>query len=196
MRDGRGMNSEPGKRNGKARDRNPRLTRGYVHVYTGDGKGKTTAALGLALRAAGHGLRTYFGQFLKGRDCGEHNALGNCDLIEVEQYGGAGWVISGQVKPGQRARAEQGMAAAREAMLSGRYDIIVLDEINVAVTLGLLAEEDVLLLLDDRPEEVELILTGRGAPAKLIEQADLVTEMRAVKHYHQQGVQARRGIEH
>jgi cob(I)alamin adenosyltransferase len=169
---------------------------GCVHVYTGDGKGKTTAALGLALRAAGHGLRTYFGQFLKGQDSGELRALCGHEFIMIEQYGDGGWVASDQARPEQRAQALEGLAAARVAMASGRYDVVVLDEVNVVVALGLLAVEEVLRLLDDRPESVELILTGRGAPAEVIERADLVTEMRAVKHYHERGVQARRGIEY
>jgi cob(I)alamin adenosyltransferase len=177
-------------------DGNRGLAKGYVQIYTGDGKGKTTAALGIAVRAAGNGLRTYFGQFLKGQDCGELHALQECDLVLLEQYGGEGWVIRGQQQPGQRTRAQQGIEAARQAMLSEQYDIVVLDEVNIAVALGLLAVEEVVQLLDERPQRVELILTGREAPAELIERADLVTEMRAVKHYHTRGVRARRGIEY
>lgn len=172
------------------------MEKGYIQVYTGDGKGKTTAALGLALRAAGHGLRTYIGQFLKGQMYGELEALRGHPLITVEQYGTPNhWVRRDQVPPEQVARARQGLERAREAMLSGQYDIVVLDEVNVAIWFGLLTVEEVLAFLDQRPAGVEIVLTGRRAPQELIDRADLVTEMREVKHYYQAGVPARAGIE-
>jgi cob(I)alamin adenosyltransferase len=172
------------------------MEKGYVQVYTGDGKGKTTAALGLALRAAGHGMRTYIGQFLKGQPYGELEALRDHPLITIEQYGAPDcWVRRDQVPPEQVARACQGLARAREAMLSGQYDIVVLDEVNVALWFGLLTVEEVLAFLDQRPDGVEVVLTGRRAPQELIDRADLVTEMREVKHYYQAGVPARAGIE-
>ncbi len=172
------------------------MEKGYVQVYTGDGKGKTTAALGLALRAAGHGLRTYIGQFMKGRPYGELEALRAHPLITVEQYGDPNcWVRRDQITPEQVAMARRGLERAREAMLSGRYDIVVLDEVNVALWFGLLTLEEVMAFLDQRPEGVEVILTGRRAPQELIDRADLVTEMREIKHYYQQGVLARDGIE-
>ena len=171
------------------------LRRGCVQVYTGDGKGKTTAALGLALRASGHGMRTYIGQFMKGQQYGELIALRDHPHITIEQYGGARCIHREQVTPKHIAQAHRGLERAREAMLSGDYDIVVLDEVNVAIWFGLLAVEEVLALLDERPEHVEMILTGRRAPPELIERADLVTEMREVKHYYQRNVAARKGIE-
>jgi cob(I)alamin adenosyltransferase len=174
---------------------NTHLQKGYVQVYTGDGKGKTTAALGLALRASGHGMRTYIGQFMKGQHYGELDALRDHPLITIEQYGDPRCIRREEVTPEHVAQAQRGLERAREALLSGRYDIVVLDEVNVAIWFGLLDVEQVLALLDQRPERVEVILTGRRAPQELVERADLVTEMREVKHYYQQGVIARDGIE-
>ncbi len=176
-------------------ERRRRLTRGYVQLYTGDGKGKTTAALGLALRASGSGLRTYIGQFMKGQACGETRALAQHPLITLEQYGDVLCIRREEVTAEHLAQAQRGLATAREAMLSGDYDLVVLDEVNVAVWFGVLALQDVLALLDERPRQVELVLTGRKAPQALIDRADLVTEMREIKHYYVQGVEARVGIE-
>jgi cob(I)alamin adenosyltransferase len=171
------------------------LTKGYVQVYTGDGKGKTTAALGLALRASGHGMRTYVGQFMKGQCYGELDALRDHPHIIIEQYGDVRCIRREEVTPKHVTQALAGLAQAREAMLSGMYDVVVLDEVNVAIWFGLLNVEEVLALLDEKPERVEVVLTGRRAPQALIERADLVTEMREVKHYYEQGVLARDGIE-
>jgi cob(I)alamin adenosyltransferase len=178
---------------------NPQLPKGYVQVYTGDGKGKTTAALGLALRATGHGMRTYIGQFMKGQHYGELDALRDHPLITVEQYGDVRCIRREEVTPEHVAQARRGLERARQAMLGlspgGRYDVVVLDEVNVSIWFGLLTVEEVLAFLDERPAHVEVILTGRRAPQELVERADLVTEMRQVKHYYQQGVAARKGIE-
>lgn len=171
------------------------LPHGYVQVYTGDGKGKTTAALGLALRAAGHGLRTYVGQFMKGQPYGELDALRDHPLITIEQYGDVRCIRREEVTPAHVEQARRGLERARQVLLSGQYDIVVLDEVNVTIWFGLLTVEEVLALIDQHPPHVELILTGRRAPQELIERADLVTEMREVKHYYQQGVEARKGIE-
>ena len=169
---------------------------GLVQVYTGDGKGKTTAALGLALRAAGHGMRTYVGQFLKGRDYGELESVKRLSpAITIEQYGLNDWVHVDRITPEQRQATQDGLARAREALLGGQYDIVVLDEANVALFFGLLTEEEVLAFIDSRPPHVELILTGRRAPQSILDRADLVTEMREVRHPYQQGIPARRGIE-
>lgn len=170
---------------------------GCVQVYTGNGKGKTTAALGLAFRAAGRGLRTYFAQFLKAQPTGEIEAARRlAPLITIEQFGREGFIT---VKDGPDdediSRAEAGLARALEALLSGDYRVVVLDEINTAVHFKILAEKDVLALIDRRPAEVELVLTGRYAPASFIERADLVTDMTEVKHYFAKGVKAREGIE-
>lgn len=171
------------------------LSRGYVQLYTGDGKGKTTAALGLALRASGHGLHTYIGQFMKGQRYGELEALRDHPFITVEQYGDPRCIRREEVTAEHVADAHKGLERAREAMLSGDYDLVVLDEVNVSIWFGVLETEDVLALLDEKPERVEVVLTGRRAPQALIDRADLVTEMREVKHYYQQGVTARVGIE-
>jgi cob(I)alamin adenosyltransferase len=170
---------------------------GYVQVYTGNGKGKTTAALGLALRAAGRGLETLIIQFLKAQPSGEVESVKKLEpLVKIERFGREGFIT---VKDGpddeDRARARAGLDRAREAVQSGEFAIVVLDEINTAVHFGLLPESDVLDLLADRPRDVELVLTGRYAPASFIERADLVTEMTEIKHYFDQGVRAREGIE-
>jgi cob(I)alamin adenosyltransferase len=174
---------------------NQQLSKGYVQVYTGDGKGKTTAALGLALRASGHGMRTYIGQFMKGQLYGELDALRDHPHITIEQYGDVRCIRREEVTPEHVAQAQRGLEQAREAMLSGEYDIVVLDEVNVTIWFGLLTVEEVHAFLDEKPEHVELILTGRRAPQELLERANLVTEMREVKHYYEKGVPAREGIE-
>jgi cob(I)alamin adenosyltransferase len=168
---------------------------GLVQIYTGDGKGKTTAALGLALRAAGHGLHCYIGQFMKGVSYGELESIPRLSpYVTVEQYGRPDLMHEGTPEDVHLAR--EGLDKARDAMHSGRYDVVVLDEICVALHFALLALEDVLALLEERPARVELILTGRRCPAELLDRADLVTEMREVKHPYQQGVLARKGIEY
>jgi len=172
------------------------LEKGLVQIYTGDGKGKTTAALGLSIRASGHGLKTYIGQFIKGQHYGELTALRDNSWITIEQYGDIECIHRNQVTQKNIDQAEQGLIKARDAMLSGQYDIVILDEINVAVWFGLLTAKQVLDFLDMRPQSVELILTGRNAPQEFIEYADLVSEIKEVKHYYKnQGILARDGIE-
>lgn len=168
---------------------------GYVQVYTGEGKGKTTAALGLALRASGRDLPVYIGQFMKGQDYGELHALKRLPQVTHEQYGDPGWVYKGKVTEAQRLHAEEGFAKAREAVMSGRYKIVILDELNMALWFELVSLDAVLELLEARPSGVELVLTGRRAAPEVIARADLVTEMREVKHYYTQGVPGRAGIE-
>ena len=168
---------------------------GFVQVYTGDGKGKTTAALGLAMRAAGAGLRVYIGQFIKNADYSELNTLQRlADAITIEQYG-LGCMLVRQPTGQDIDAARRGLAAIATALASGAFDLVIADEINVACALGLLAEGDLLGLMACRPATVELVLTGRGAPAEVLERADLVTEMRPIKHYYEQGITARKGIE-
>ncbi|OQX52087.1 MAG: cob(I)yrinic acid a,c-diamide adenosyltransferase [Candidatus Aminicenantes bacterium 4484_214] len=171
--------------------------RGYIQVYTGNGKGKTTAALGLALRAAGHGYRTYIGQFLKGQDYGELHSLEKLkDYITIEQFGRRGFIhVTSNPDEEDIRRAKDGLVHCHQAMMSGQYDLIVLDEINVALYFHLLEEEEVHRFLDDKPEKIEVILTGRYAPESICQRADLVTEMKEIKHYYQQKVPARKGIE-
>lgn len=169
--------------------------RGYVQVYTGDGKGKTTAAMGLALRAAGAGLPVLFAQFLKASGCAEIDALARwADRITVWRFG-LKHFIRGEPAAEDVAAAQAGLAQCRKALVSGEYRVVILDEVNVAVHFGLLDEADLLALVDARPEPVELVLTGRRARQNVLARADLVTEMRLLKHYYDQGVQARRGIE-
>jgi len=172
--------------------------RGTVQVYTGNGKGKTTAALGMALRAAGWGMRTYVGQFMKGQHYGELDAIRERlgDLITIEQFGKKSFMHVGR-KPSKRdlALARKALEGCRRAMLSGAYALVVLDEVNVAVFFKLIDERDVLDLLDARPADVEVVLTGRYAPQSFMDRADLVTEMREVKHYYAAGIEARSGIE-
>lgn len=170
--------------------------KGLVQVYTGDGKGKTTAALGLALRAAGSGMRTYIGQFLKGQRYGEMESIQRlAPYVTLEQYGLDEWVHVDRVTSEQRAAAQQGLEQIRQALTSGEYDIVVADEINIALYFGVLTEEQVIQLIDARPPQVELVLTGRRAPDTIVQRADLVTEMREVRHPYQRGIAGRAGIE-
>lgn len=171
--------------------------RGYIQVYTGNGKGKTTAALGLALRAAGYGLRSYIGQFLKGQHYGEIEAIEKLlPYITLEQFGRKGFIhVTENPEEEDIQRAKEGLAKCLKAMLSLKYKIIILDEVNVAVYFKLLSEEEVHHFLDQKPEGVEIVLTGRYAPLAFIKRADLVTEMKEKKHYYKKGVKAREGIE-
>ncbi len=167
----------------------------YIHVYTGDGKGKTTAALGLTLRAVGAGWRVLFGQFLKHGEYNEIRALKKLgDQVTIRQYG-SGRFTKGRPSEKEIEMARAGLSEIMQVMEEGRYDLIVLDEINVAVHFGLIPLEDVISLLEKRPKDVELVLTGRWAPKEITERADLVTEARMIKHYFNKGVRAREGIE-
>jgi cob(I)alamin adenosyltransferase len=169
---------------------------GTVQIYTGDGKGKTTAALGLAMRAAGKGLMVLMVQFLKGRDYGEiETAKRFSDSFEIVQSGMDSFVKRGEATREDLRLAHQGLELARDAILSGRYDIVILDEINVAVELGVLEVEEVLPLIDERPKGVELVLTGRYAPDEFCARADTITEMKNVRHCFDKGVPMREGIE-
>lgn len=173
------------------------LKKGYVQIYTGNGKGKTTAALGQALRAAGSGLKTFIVQFMKDFQYGEVNELQQLnDCIELERYGNDTFVFCKQ-PPDKKdiGAAKHALNRAREAMLSGKYDIVIMDEVCVAIYFALLETKEVLMLLEEKPGHVELILTGRYCPSELIDKADLVTEMREIKHYYQKGILARKGIE-
>lgn len=173
-----------------------RLERGLVEVYTGDGRGKTTAAIGLAFRAVGHGLRVHMIQFMKGDETyGEFRSCSAHPLIEIEQFGRKEFVNPREPSTVDMELAARGMARAREVLSAGEADVVILDELNVAVGFGLVEVEDMLALLDLRQAHVELLITGRMAPPELIERADLVTEMREVKHPFHSGVLAREGID-
>ncbi|MBI2919305.1 MAG: cob(I)yrinic acid a,c-diamide adenosyltransferase [Chloroflexi bacterium] len=171
--------------------------RGLVQVYTGDGKGKTTAALGLALRALGHGLRVHVIHFMKGDTrYGEQAILAQLPGVTVERFGLPTLCNPKNPRPEERLQAHKALEAAQNAVLGGQYHVVVLDEINVALAFGLIPVDAVMELIRQRPPAVELVLTGRKAPPELIAIADLVTEMREVKHPFQQGVLARPGIDY
>jgi len=171
--------------------------RGLVQVYTGDGKGKTSAALGVVLRAAGHGLRVHLIYFMKGDyPYGERQALAALPNVTVSVFGHDHFVDPNNVHPEEIAEAKRGLDEARRALHSGDYDVVVLDEINIAVGWKLLDVEDVLELIRNRPERVELMLTGRYADPELIAAADLVTEMVNVKHPYEKGILSRKGIDY
>lgn len=173
------------------------LNQGLIQVYTGNAKGKSTAAFGLAVRAAGHGLKVHIVQFMKTGDYGENKALARlAPEIEVRAFGRKGFVHRGGAGPQDYELARQALDYAREIMLSGRADILILDEINNALYFGLLPLHVVLEFLQAKPPQVELVLTGRNAPPEIIELADLVTEMVEVKHPYQQGIGSRAGIEY
>lgn len=172
--------------------------KGYIQVYTGNGKGKTTAALGLALRAAGCGLKTYIGQFMKKAHYSEVKAIEShlSNHIKLEQYGLPGFHTQKDgVTPEERAAAEKGMLAIEAAIQSTQYDVIIMDEINILLYFKILEPQRVLELLDQKPPNLEMVLTGRNAPQEIMDKADLVTEMKEVKHYYTKGVEARKGIE-
>lgn len=174
----------------------PALECGLVQVYTGEGKGKTTAALGLVLRATGWRLHSYVAQFMKHQDTGERRALPLlAPFVTAQQFGRPGFLALGQATDEDIALAHEGLEQARAAMLSGQYDLVVLDEVNTAVHFGLLAERELLSLIEDKPEHVELVLTGRSAAPRVLARADLVTRMVEEKHPYQKGIGARRGIE-
>ena len=169
--------------------------KGYVQVYTGSGKGKTTAALGLALRAAGAGLKVYIAQFVKGMKYAEINILDKLsDSIALKQYGRSCFINRNPDEKDIQA-AQEGLKEVREIMCSGEYQMIILDEANIATSYNLFSVEELLDFIRAKPEDVELVITGRMADPRVIEEADLVTEMKEIKHYYQSGVKARDGIE-
>ncbi|MFC2068236.1 cob(I)yrinic acid a,c-diamide adenosyltransferase [Chloroflexota bacterium] len=171
--------------------------RGLVQVFTGDGKGKTTAALGTVLRALGHGLRVYVAVFMKGNyPYGEWETLSRLPKVKVTRFGFRKFTDPAHIKPQEIEQAKQALASSREAMLSGDYDLVILDEINIAVGWNLVELDEVIQLIKSRPQNVELILTGRYAHKEIIKLADLVTECLKIKHPYNEGVPARAGIEY
>ena len=175
----------------------PKLERGLVQIYTGDGKGKTSAAFGLALRAIGRGLKVYVIQFIKGGfDYGELYVVDKLPNLTLKAFGRGNFIT--EKPPGKRdfQLAEEALTLAEGIIKGGEYDIVILDEINVALSLKLVKIERVLELIKNKPRHVELVLTGRCAPDEIIEAADLVTEMREIKHPFNKGCQARKGIEY
>jgi cob(I)alamin adenosyltransferase len=173
------------------------MEKGLIQVYTGNGKGKTTAALGLALRAVGHGLKVLVIQFMKADiNYGELKSTQELlPYLTIKCMGRDTFVSKSSPDPEDIQRAREGFALAKRAMQNKEYDIVVLDEINMAIDYGLVPLADLLELIDSKPETIELVLTGRNAKPEIIEKADLVTEMVDRKHYYDKGVPARKGIE-
>lgn len=168
-----------------------------VEIFTGNGKGKTSAALGITLRALGHGLRVYIVFFMKGDfPYGEQKILSELSNVTFDRFGFETFVDPANVKPEEKEEARKALQAARQALLSQKYDIVVLDEVNVAAAWNLVDIEDVIKLIREKPEKVELILTGRYADERLIAMADLVTDMVKVKHPYDKGVLSREGIDY
>ncbi|MFO7868079.1 MAG: cob(I)yrinic acid a,c-diamide adenosyltransferase [Bacteroidales bacterium] len=169
--------------------------KGYVQIYTGNGKGKTTAALGLTMRAVGAGKKVFIGQFVKGMKYSEIQTLeSRFPEVCVKQYGLRCFI---REQPAQEDidAAQAGLREVRRIVEQGEYDVVILDELNIALYYTLFSVQDVLDIIAHKPEQVELVLTGRYAPQELVDVADLVTEMKEVKHYYTQGVQGRKGIE-
>ncbi len=172
------------------------MRQGYIHVYTGYGKGKTTAALGLALRAAGAGLRVFIAQFIKQRKCSEHKIIERFgDSVIIKRFG-KGFILNRKADSSDLRAAQAGLKELKDVIRSKEFDVVVLDEANIATRYGLLAVNDLLDLMASKPRTVELIITGRYADRRVIQKADLVTEMKEIKHYRKKGVRARRGIEY
>jgi cob(I)alamin adenosyltransferase len=173
-----------------------KLIQGYIQVYTGKGKGKTTAALGLAFRALGHGLKVYIGQFMKGQPYGELTSANQFKaLLAIEQFGQPTFVHVEKATPKDIQLAQDGLRRIEEIILSENYDIVIMDEINVAIYFKLVSLHDVLQVLEKKPPQIEIICTGRNAPDELLQRADLVTEMKEIKHYFNAGIAARKGFE-
>jgi len=171
-----------------------KLKNGLVQVYTGNGKGKTTASLGLALRAAGAGLNVYIMQFIKGMPYSELKSLRKIKNIKLEQCG-RGCFIKGEPKEDDVKCAREGLTKARKKIASRKYDVVILDEINVALAFGMIGVNDIIETIKEKPQSVELVLTGRSCPEAVFDYANLVTEMREVKHPYKKGIKARLGIE-
>ena len=173
---------------------NSTMEKGYLHVYTGNGKGKTTAAFGLALRAAMAGKRVFVGQFIKSMRYHETEVESILPQIHTEQFG-RGCFIGHEPEGADKEAAQKGLERCREALAGLDYDLVILDELNIALYFGLLTTGEVLEVLNDRGKQVETVITGRYAPQELIDAADLVTEMTEIKHYYQKGVESRDGID-
>lgn len=172
------------------------MVEGKIHIYTGNGKGKTTAALGLALRAAAYGMKTYIGQFMKGQSYGELIMSNNLAWLTIEQFGKNTFVhVKNPPNPEDVKLARDGLRRCKEVITNSDYDIIVLDEVCVAQYFNLITTDEIIDVIKTKPSNMELILTGRYAHDSLIEIADLVTEMKEIKHYFKEGILSRKGIE-
>jgi cob(I)alamin adenosyltransferase len=171
------------------------LKKGYIHVYTGPGKGKTTAAIGLGIRAAGAGMKVHMVQFMKGRRYSEIDTIEKIKNFTITQHGRDEFVSKEKPEQVDIDLAQEGFKYSKEIVNNGKYDMIILDEINVAVDYNLISLKDITKLIEEKPEKLELILTGRYAHPEIVRYADLVTEMLEIKHPYQQGVEARKGID-
>jgi cob(I)alamin adenosyltransferase len=175
----------------------PKLEKGLVQVYTGNGKGKTSAALGLALRAIGRGLKVYVVQFIKGGfDYGELHVVDRLPNLTLKAFGRGKFIMSKPPEKEDVRLAEEALKLAKEIIESREHDIVILDEINVALHLKLIELQDVVDIIKKKPKNVEIVLTGRNAPEEIIELADLVTELKEIKHPFSKGYEARKGIEY
>jgi cob(I)alamin adenosyltransferase len=175
----------------------PPVRKGLVQIFTGDGKGKTSAAIGTVIRALGHGLKVYIALFMKGDyPYGERKILAKLPGVTLKSFGSSQFIDPENIKPEEKQAAQEALAAARRAMLSGEYDLVVLDEVNIAVAFNLVEVEAVLRFIEEKPEGVELILTGRQADKELVKVADLVTECLKIKHPYDSGVEGREGFEY
>ncbi len=171
------------------------MQKGYIHIYTGNGKGKTTAALGLALRASGYGKKIFIGQFVKGMKYGELKSVKRfSDTIILKQFG-RDCFIKNDPEPEDILAARKGWEEVNRILSENNFDILILDEIGIAIYYKLISVKEVKDFIKRKPPETELILTGRAVPDELFEYADLVTEMKEIKHYYNAGVSAREGIE-
>ena len=170
---------------------------GLVHVYTGNGKGKTTACLGLAFRASGRGLNVLMVQFLKpAKGYGEHIAAERIPNLTIIPMGADHMCGRDVTREEDMALTKEGMRKAEEALTSGEYDLVILDEINNSMSFGLASPQDVIAMLERRAPNTEVVLSGRGVPQEIVDYADLVTEMRLIKHPFYRGIGARKGIEY
>ncbi len=170
------------------------MKKSYVHIYTGNGKGKTTSSFGIAVRSLYAGKKVYIGQFVKGMRYSELGLADDFDNITIEQFGRDCFIFNDPTEEDIRI-AREGLERVREILTTSDYDLVILDEIMIAVYYHLFSDQEVIELLESRKENIEVVMTGRYAPQSLIDYADLVTEMREIKHYYQKGVQARIGIE-
>jgi cob(I)alamin adenosyltransferase len=171
------------------------LKKGLIHVYTGNGKGKTTAAIGLGIRAAGNNLKVLMIQFMKGRRYSELDALDHIKNFTVVQFGRDEFVSKEHPEQIDIDLAQKGLTYAKDVIQKGTYDLVILDEINVALDYHLIALQDVLRVLQEKPETVEVVLTGRYAPPDIVKDADVVSEILEIKHPYQTGVTSRKGID-
>jgi len=182
----------------KSQKSKQKLERGLVSIFTGQGKGKTTAAIGTAVRAAGHGLKVHVIFFLKGStyEHGEFKILSEIPGVTISSFGKKGWIRENDTSSEHRQQAQLAFEEARKTVIGGEYDLVILDEINIALSFGLIELEQVIKLIEDKPSHVELILTGNDADPRLVMMADLVSEILAIKHPFTEGIKARKGIDY